>query len=101
MKTTLSERLIDLRKKNKLSQTAVAKRIGVTSSLISAYEKQERKPSIDTLISLADIYNVSTDYILGRTYRDDSPIVINVEHLNDKQIKIIRELVDNMNQNTP
>ncbi len=101
MKTTLSERLIYLRKKNKLSQTAVAKRIGVTSSLISAYEKQERKPSIDTLISLADIYNVSTDYILGRTYRDDSPIVINVEHLNDKQIKIIRELVDNMNQNTP
>lgn len=101
MKTTLSERLIELRKKNKLSQTAVAKRIGVTSSLISAYEKQERKPSIDTLISLADIYNVSTDYILGRTYRDDSPIVINVEHLNDKQIKIIRELVDNMNQNTP
>lgn len=97
MKTTLSERLIYLRKKNKLSQTAVAKRIGVTSSLISAYEKQERKPSIDTLISLADIYNVSTDYILGRTYRDDSPIVINVEHLNDKQIKIIRELVDNMN----
>jgi transcriptional regulator with XRE-family HTH domain len=97
MQTTMAERLIYLREKNNLSQTAVAKQLGVTSSLISAYEKQERKPSIDTLVSLADIYHVSTDYILGRTYHDDSILAINVGHLNNKQIKIIRELVDNMN----
>lgn len=97
MEDTMAKRLIQLREKNNLSQSAVARQIGVTPALISAYEKQERKPSIDKLIALADIYHVSTDYILGRTYKDDSSISINVEHLSDHQIRILRELVENMN----
>lgn len=97
MKHTMAERLIDLRKKNNFSQSFVARQIGVTPALISAYEKQERKPSLDKLIALADIYHVSTDYILGRTYKDDTLHLINVDALNDIQIRIIRELVDNMN----
>lgn len=98
MKNTLSERLIQLREKNNFSQSFVARRIGVTPALISAYEKRERKPSIDKLIALADIYHVSTDYLLGRTYQDDSSKIINVENLSDKQIRILRDLVENMNQ---
>lgn len=97
MEETMAKRLLQLREKNNLSQSAVARQIGVTPALISAYEKQERKPSIDKLIALADIYHVSTDYILGRTYKDDSSININVEHLSDKQIRILRELIENMN----
>lgn len=93
----MATRLMQLRKKNNLSQTAVANQIGVTPALISAYEKQERNPSIDKLIALADLYHVSTDYILGRTYKDDSSKAINVEQLSDSQIKIIRELINNMN----
>lgn len=96
MEDTMAKRLIQLREKNNLSQSAVARQIGVTPALISAYEKQERKPSIDKLIALADIYHVSTDYILGRTYKDDSSMNINVEHLSDKQIRILRELIENM-----
>lgn len=98
MDNTISERLTYLRNKNNYSQSFVAKQIGVTPALISAYEKQERKPSLDKLIALADIYHVSTDYILGRTYKDDSSYIINVENLNDNQIRIVRELVENMNQ---
>ncbi len=98
MDNTISERLTYLRNKNNYSQSFVAKQIGVTPALISAYEKQERKPSLDKLIALADIYRVSTDYILGRTYKDDSSYIINVENLNDNQIRIVRELVENMNQ---
>lgn len=98
MEDTMAKRLMQLREKNNLSQSAVARQIGVTPALISAYEKQERKPSIDKLIALADIYHVSTDYILGRTYKDDSSININVEHLSDNQIRILRELIENMNQ---
>lgn len=94
----MSERLINLRLKNNYSQSFVARQIGVTPALISAYEKQERKPSLEKLIALADIYHVSTDYILGRSYKDDSSCTINVDHLNDNQIRIIRELVSNMNQ---
>lgn len=98
MDNTMSERLTNLRLKNNYSQSFVARQIGVTPALISAYEKQERKPSLEKLIALADIYHVSTDYILGRSYKDDSSCTINVDHLNDNQIRIIRELVSNMNQ---
>ena len=97
MEDTMAKRLIQLREKNNLSQSAVARQIGVTPALISAYEKQVRKPSIDKLIALADIYHVSTDYILGRTYKDDSSYFIKVDHLSDTQVRILRELIEHMN----
>lgn len=98
MDSTMSKRLIQLREKNNFSQSFVARQIGVTPALISAYEKQERNPSINKLIALADIYHVSTDYILGRTHTNNASTTINVEHLTDTQINIVRELVQNMNQ---
>lgn len=98
MENSIAERLIKLRLKNNYSQTYVAKRIGVTPALISAYEKLERNPSLDKLIALADIYQVSTDYILGRTYKDDSSQIIDVSNLSYEQVKVIRELVRCMNQ---
>lgn len=100
MENSIAERLIKLRLKNNYSQTYVAKRIGVTPALISAYEKLERNPSLDKLIALADIYQVSTDYILGRTYKDDSSQIIDVSNLSYEQVKVIRELVRCMNQKT-
>ena len=95
--STMSERLIQLREKHHFSQTEVAKILNVTSALISAYEKCERKPSIDKLILLADIYHTSTDYILGRTNSTSDKILLDVSHLNDKQIQILHELIGNMN----
>lgn len=97
MENSIAERLKKLRKKNQYSQTFVAHRIGVTPALISAFEKHERKPSLDTLIALADTYHVSTDYLLGRSYTDDSSKIIDVSDLTDEQIKILRDLVQNMN----
>ena len=98
MERSIAERLIKLREKNNYSQTFVARRIGVTPALISAYEKLERNPSLDKLIALADVYHVSTDYLLGRSHNDDSSKLIDVSHLSDSQIRILRDLVDNMNQ---
>ena len=100
MEKSMAERLIKLRLQNNLSQSSVAKRIGSTSALISAYEKQERNPSIEKLIALADVYHTTTDYILGRTNEYNDSIFIDVNHLTSQQIKIIRELVENMNQST-
>ena len=95
---SISDRLIFLRKKYNLSQTDVAKQIGATPALISAYEKLERKPSIDKLIALADIFHVSTDYILGRTFKDKSSTVISIEGLSEKQIKLVRELISELKE---
>lgn len=96
---SMADRLILLRNKYNLSQTDVAHQIGVTPALISAYEKLERKPSIDKLVALADIFHVSTDYILGRTFKDDSSAVLSVDGLSEKQIRIVRELIYELRSN--
>lgn len=96
MDKTMADRLIELREKNHLSQSAVASRIGVTPALISAYEKTERNPSIDKLIALADVYHSSTDYILGRSLTDSHAAVLEVKDLTDAQIRILRELIEVM-----
>ncbi len=90
---SIAERLISLRAKYNFSQTDVAKQIGVTPATISAYENQERNPSLDKLIALADIFHVSTDYILGRSYRKDDTIFVDLEGLSDRQIKFIYDLI--------
>ena len=96
---SMADRLILLRNKYNLSQSDVAHQIGVTPALISAYEKLERKPSIDKLVALADIFHVSTDYILGRTFKDDSSAVLSVDGLSEKQIRIVRELIYELRSN--
>ena len=81
MDKNMADRLIELREKNHLSQSAVANRLGVTPALISAYEKTERNPSLERLIALADIYHTSTDYILGRTTTDSYATIIEIKDL--------------------
>ena len=49
----LSKKLTLLRQQNKLSQSEVARRIGVSSSAVSAYEADEISPSLETLVKLA------------------------------------------------
>ena len=63
----LSIRLRQLRLDKHLRQEQVAELIGVTKSAISAYENDLRQPSFDVLLQLANLYRVSTDYLLGRT----------------------------------
>ncbi len=89
-------RLKELRKKNQLSQSAVAKRLNSTPALVSAYENAERYPSIDKLIILADIYNTSTDYILGRSHSSDDRVLVDVTDLSNEQKLIIRNLISDM-----
>lgn len=96
MDKTMAERLIELREKNRLSQSAVAKRLGVTPALISAYEKTERNPSIQKLVALADVYHSSTDYILGRSVTDSRSKIIEVQDLTEEQILVLRELIEVM-----
>lgn len=59
--------LKSLRERKKLTQTAVWMKTGIEQSLLSKYENGVRVPPTDTLIILADFYNVSIDYILKRT----------------------------------
>lgn len=51
-----------------LYQLAVQMKTGIEQALISKFESGERTPPTETLMLLADFYNVSMDYIMGRTY---------------------------------
>ena len=62
----LSVRLRQLRLDKRLRQDQVARLVGVSKGAISAYETDIRQPSYDVLIRLANLYRVSTDYLLGR-----------------------------------
>ncbi len=60
-------RLIELRKKKKLLQTDVAKQIGVARATYGAYEQGNRQPDFEILEKIASLYDVTTDYLLGRS----------------------------------
>ena len=61
-----SEILKDLRNKNRLTQTELAKEINISQRAYAHYEKGESEPNIDTLIKLADKYGVPIDILVGR-----------------------------------
>lgn len=59
------KRLKKLRLNKNMTQAQLSERLGMTKSVISAYETDLRLPSYDALIQIARIFNVSTDYLLG------------------------------------
>lgn len=64
---TNGERIKYLREKNGLTQKNVAAKLGVESAAISKYELDMREPNIEAIKKLATLFNVSIDYLLGRT----------------------------------
>lgn len=61
------QRLKDLREDMDMQQSDVAKLLNTTQPQYSRYETGERELPLRHLVTLADFYNVSADYILGRT----------------------------------
>lgn len=55
-----------LRTRDRISQATLGQKIGVTRSTICQYEKGNRQPDNDTLIRIADFFDVSVDFLLGR-----------------------------------
>ncbi len=68
----MRNRLKELRKNRGYTQVALQMQTGIEQALLSKFENGERTPPTETLVRLADFYNVSIDYIL---YRTDKPEV--------------------------
>lgn len=64
---TISERIIEIRKNEGLNQVQFAKKLNLTKQTISNYETGSRSPGLDIILNIADKFNVSTDYLLGRS----------------------------------
>lgn len=67
MENLFGNNLKNLRKENGLSQSAIAKRIGVTQQCVSEWEKGNMEPTLSNLWQLADLFNLSIDALVGRT----------------------------------
>ena len=63
----MDNNLKKLRKSHGYTQISVQMKTGIEQALLSKFENGERVPPTETLIKLADFYNVSIDYILCRT----------------------------------
>ena len=63
----LSQRIRELRVAQGYSQVTLAKRLGVSKQAVSNWENDNIQPSIEMLLRLAQLFSVSTDYLLGLT----------------------------------
>ena len=82
--------LKELRIQAGLTQVQLAQKAGLSKSVISYYELQERAPSPEILLSFADIFGTSTDYLLGR-----EPVrSINISGLNSEDIEQLNSLAE-------
>lgn len=66
-KSSFASRLYELRISNGINQKVLANALHVTSQSISNYESGKREPRIPDLIAIADYFNVSVDYLIGRS----------------------------------
>lgn len=86
---SLGDKLKMLRKKNNLTQQQVAERLNVSKAVVSSYELSNRSPSFQTLVKIANLYNVTTDFLLGINKRK----MIDITNLTSEQADIIEKLV--------
>lgn len=83
-------RIKELRKLNGLTQNALAKKLGITQANLSGWENNHWQPDKDSLIKMADIFEVSVDYILGRQLKgSDFP---NISAVQKRKIPYLGEI---------
>lgn len=88
----IAERIKNLREVNNLTQTDLAKHLGITRSGVNAWEMGISVPSTRYVVELAQLFNVSTDYLLG--IQETS--CINVNGLNDEDIALLCQFVNRL-----
>ena len=67
----ISNNLIELRKKNKLTQMELAEKLNFSNKSISKWESGEAVPSVEVLLKIAELFNVKLDYFVNITHSED------------------------------
>lgn len=94
----LGERLKQLRDEFGFDQKEMGRKLNITSSAYGYYEQGRNEPPLETLVKIAEIFNVTTDYLLGRSDIRENPVYYT---LSDKLTLTQAELlvVENMQEN--
>ncbi len=93
MKKEFGRTLSNLRKKKGLSQKDAAAKLGISQALLSHYEKGIRECGLEFVVRVADFYEVSADYLLGRSSEAAQSVILADEAETDsdnKDVKIIK-----------
>ncbi|APC49604.1 hypothetical protein BME96_16015 [Virgibacillus halodenitrificans] len=87
----LGQRLENLRERSDYKQKEISALLGFTTNVYGMYEREERAPSLDTLVELADFFHVSVDYLLrGKEYHSSEELPTDILDLK-RLLKIYRK----------
>ena len=94
-------RLALLRKEKNLTQSKVAEALNISRQLYHFYETGQRDPSTDTLCRLADFYDVSIDYLLGReitaqakNHKVNNSLINQIANMDKETANEVQQFVD-------
>lgn len=88
----LGDKLRELRERRDVKQTQISAYLKVGQNTYSRWENNERKPDYETLVKIAEYYNVSTDYLLNHNVKSQSKIQKLYELLNEEQKKKLNDM---------
>ncbi len=92
-----ADRVKYLRQSRELNQVQFAQKMGVTKQSVSNWENDNIMPSVEMLEKIADFFNVTADYLLGREDCHYSGVqCLDVTGLTPAQIEHIRQIVDDL-----
>lgn len=84
----LGDRIKNLRKRYNLTQKELAKKLNISEQALALYEQNRRKPNPEMLKEIANIFEVSTDYLLNNEFQ-------NIE-VNEKNKKLAQSIIDGL-----
>lgn len=94
-----ANRIKYLRQSRELNQVQLADKLGVAKQSVSNWENDNIMPSVEMLEKIADFFNVSTDYLLGREGKKTTDgQTIDVTGLSPRRIEHIMQIVDDFRE---
>lgn len=93
-KEIVAQQLINLRKEYRLTQKEISDIIGVTPQAYSGYEKAKYEPSMETLVRIAYVFKISTDYLLCKSknpFTNDGELEEEAREHDEEKIDAIKE----------
>lgn len=88
----VAERIKALREEKRMTQSELSRQLGITRASVNAWEMGISVPSTQYIVELANIFNVSTDHLLGV----NNTASINVSGLEEEDVRIVYALVEHL-----
>lgn len=93
---SIGERILNLRKKQNLSQKELAEKVGITEASLSRYENNLREPKAEIIAKISEILGCSTDYLLGLSNNTEAYTPKSSTNINKTRYKTYEEIESTM-----